>query len=246
MPRGPRTELAGDITHVVSRGVDRQPIFRDHYDRRRFLALLRRLVVTQRWACLTYCLMGNHYHLVIQLQEPNLSVGMQRLNGDYGRAFNDRHSRTGHLFQGRFWSKPVRSDEHMVGLARYLALNPVRANLCPTADRWPWGAHRALIGVAPADFVDVARMLTHFGEHSERARSAYEAAVIGACPEAPNGVDVRLAEALAHQDRSDAIAYARREGYGIDQIAAILGCTAKTIQERIERGQTPSSRAALA
>jgi REP element-mobilizing transposase RayT len=118
VPRGARIQLPDDISHVVARGVGQQAIYRDDLDRRRFMRLLGKIVLARRWRCLTYCLMGNHYHLVVQLREPNLSVGMQELNGAYARGFNDRHGRVGHLFEGRYWSK---TDEDPVrGRARYV------------------------------------------------------------------------------------------------------------------------------
>jgi putative transposase len=91
------------VLHLASRGVEQRPIFRDDVDRRRFTRLLADVVTDQRWRCITYCLMTNHYHLVIELQEPNLSDGMRRLNGEFARTFNERYERVGHLFERRFW-----------------------------------------------------------------------------------------------------------------------------------------------
>jgi hypothetical protein len=114
---------------------------------------------------------------VIELRETNLSAGMQRLNGEYARMFNDRHRRSGHLFQGRFWSTLIRQESQMLQLARYVALNPVNANLTASPGGWSWSAHRALVAQAPSDFVDVAGMLRHFDEDPERARQRYAAFV---------------------------------------------------------------------
>jgi len=236
VPRGPRIEIAGETSHVVARGVDKRPIFRDSADRRSFLTMLGTVVLDQRWQCLTYCLMGNHYHLVIQLREPNLSAGMQRLNGKYVHAFNERHGRTGHLFQSRFWSKPVRSEAHMVGLARYVAVNPVRAGLCATAEQWPWSAHRALLGRAPDDFIAVATMLEHFDEDVERARLQYRHAISDDQRPAVRGVDVKLAETLAFPDRTEAIAHADSHGFTIEEIAEVLACQPSTVRDRLAKG----------
>lgn len=191
VPRPPRIELPGEVFHVAARGVSQHAIYRDDRDREVFLAILRQVVRATRWRCLSYCLMGNHYHLLMQLREPNLSVGMQTLNGDYARLFNRRHDRCGHLFQGRFWSKPVRKDAHLVALARYIALNPVHANLCRTPEQWRWSAHRALVGEKPADFVDVRAMLSYFDPDFERARLRYAVSVALETPTAespPKGV----------------------------------------------------------
>jgi REP element-mobilizing transposase RayT len=174
MPRGPRLVDPGGIYHLTARGNRRQVIFRDDHDRRVFLALLDRVVRSRDWQCFGYCLMPNHYHLVVETPDADLSAGVQRLNGAYAQGFNHRHEVDGHLFQGRFHSVAVESDWHLFELARYLALNPVRSGLCARPDEWPWSSHRALIGLvtAPA-FLATARILAHFGEPAA-ARRRYE------------------------------------------------------------------------
>ncbi|MCW3063189.1 MAG: toxin RelE [Solirubrobacterales bacterium] len=240
MPRGARIQLPDDISHVVARGVGHQAIYRDGLDRRRFMRLLGKIVLARRWRCLTYCLMGNHYHLVVQLREPNLSVGMQELNGAYARWFNDRHGRVGHLFESRYWSKTVRHEAHMIGLARYVALNPVRAGVAPTPAQWRWSAHRALIGADPAWIVDVAATLSHFDEDPVRGRARYVDAVSGVEPPRIHGVDVLLAETMAWPERGRAVVRAHRElGYSVAQIAELLRCTDRTVRNwlaRVEKG----------
>jgi putative transposase len=240
VPRGARIQLPGDISHVVARGAAQQAIYRDDIDRRRFMRLLGEIVLARRWRCLTYCLMGNHYHLVVQLREQNLSVGMRELNGTYARWFNDRHERSGHLFEARYWSKPVRHEAHMIGLARYVALNPVRAAMSPAPAHWRWSAHRALIGAELAGITDVAAMLSHFDEDVARARAHYVDAVSEVEPPRLHGVDVLLAETLASPERSRAVARAHRElGYSVAQIAESLRCTERTVRNwlgRVEKG----------
>jgi DNA-directed RNA polymerase specialized sigma24 family protein len=180
--------------------------------------------------------LGTHYHLVVQLTEPNLSQGMQALNGRYGREFNERYAHEGHVFQRRFWSKPVRTEAHLFGLARYVALNPVRANLCAIAAGWPWSAHRSLTRRAPPGFVDVAAMLSHFHEDPVRAGRMYAAMVEQEEPGTTQRVDARLAEILAFRDRREAIAHAARLGYGAEQIAATLGCGLRTVHSALAKG----------
>jgi putative transposase len=236
VPRARRVVFAGDVVHVVARGVMQRPIYRDDRDRHRFVDNLRATIDDHRWRCLTYCLMSTHFHLVVQLEEPNLSVGMHALNGSYARWHNERHDRVGHLFERRYWSRPVTREEHMIGLARYVALNPVRAEVCVEAAQWPWSAHRALLGAAPAGFVDVAAMLAHFDEDLGRARRQYEAAVAAVEPSPSSATHLRLLEALASPDVDAAIVYAHRTlGVEVFEIARVLGWTIPRVRRRLER-----------
>ena len=132
MPRRPREEEPGAIAHVVARGNERRAIFRDDRDRIAYLRLLQRVRQRAGWLILAYCLMDNHVHLLIETPKPNLGDGMRWFHGHYGRYFNDRHDRSGHLFQGRFTSVRQRTDEQLVTVLRYIALNPVAAGLSAT------------------------------------------------------------------------------------------------------------------
>jgi putative transposase len=125
MPRKPREEVEDGIHHVFARGNAKGLIYRDDEDRRLYLTTLRLTVARAKWYCLAYCLMDNHVHLLIQTPKANLGAGMQRLHGLYGRLHNDRHARSGHVFQGRFGSKRVTDDEQMWITTRYIAQNPV-------------------------------------------------------------------------------------------------------------------------
>jgi putative transposase len=138
MPRPPRIQLAHGIYHVVARGVDHLAIFRDPLDRTIFLALLRKTIVRCRWIAHAHCLMTTHYHVILETPEANLAVGMQHLNGFYAQLFNERHRRTGHLFQGRYGATLMQSDDQLAATLRYVLMNPVRAGLCDRADDWPW------------------------------------------------------------------------------------------------------------
>jgi putative transposase len=125
------------VAHVTARGNARQSIFLDDVDYLTFLRLLRAVVAEHAWDLHTYCLMPNHYHLVLGSTEP-LGLGMQLVNGRYARLFNRRHGRSGHLFERRYHPTPVESDEHFTETCRYIAENPLRAGLCTTAADWPW------------------------------------------------------------------------------------------------------------
>ena len=134
MPRKPRVQVAGGLVHIYSRGVNRRTIFLDDLDRELYLALLGGVCRRQGWRCLAYCLMPNHVHVLVETPEPNLSDGVQRLHSAYARAFNERHVRWGHLFGDRFRDRGVLTEHQVARVAAYIAMNPVKAGLAPTAD----------------------------------------------------------------------------------------------------------------
>ena len=150
MSRPLRIEFPGAHYHVTSRGNARRKIFLDDVDREVFLVTLAWVVERFKWVCHAYCLMDNHFHLLIETPEPNLSRGMRQLNGVYTQGFNRRHSKVGHLFQGRFKSILVERDSYLLELARYVVLNPVRAKTVKTPDDYAWSSYRATLGLAPA------------------------------------------------------------------------------------------------
>jgi len=161
----------GGIYHVTARGNRKQRIFLADTDREVFIGLLARIATQMKWQCHAYCLMENHYHLVTQIPEPNLSVGLQLLNGRYAQLFNGRYALTGHVFQGRFHSVAVEDHGHLLELWRYLALNPVRAGLCQHPEEWPWSSYRAVMGKSfTPSFLNVARVLELCGPSPERGR----------------------------------------------------------------------------
>lgn len=114
MARPPRPQFPGGVYHVSARGNERSPFYRDDGDRRCFLELVAHVRVRYGWRVFSYCLMTNHYHLLVQTPEPNLARGMSHLNGVYAQWFNCRHGRVGHLFQGRYGARLVQADEHLL------------------------------------------------------------------------------------------------------------------------------------
>lgn len=164
MPRPLRIQLAGGAYHVISRGNRKEPIFLDDRDRSRFLLLLERAVSRFEWSCQVYCLMDNHFHLLIETPNPNLARGMQWLKGTYGGWFNDKYGLVGHLFQGRFSSPLLTTEEHRLETARYIALNPIRSGVVQVPESYRWSSYAATIGRAAAPrFLDVDRLLETYG-----------------------------------------------------------------------------------
>ncbi len=176
MSRALRIEFPGAVYHVTSRGNERREVYRDDEDRRLFLATLGRTVARWRWAVHAYCLMGNHYHLLIETPEPSLSRGMRQLNGEYTQAFNRRHGRAGHLFQGRFKALLVEKEGYLLELCRYVVLNPVRARgmRVRSPEQWPWSSYRATAGQeGNPPFLDTSWVLARFGGKPPAAHKAY-------------------------------------------------------------------------
>ena len=177
MPRRPREELAGAIHHVYARGNNRRRIYADDVDRVRYLALLGIVVLRQRWHCLAYCLMDNHVHLLIETAAPNLGEGMRRLHGAYGRAYNDRHSADGHLFQGRYGSVRVKDDAHLLAVTAYIAANPVQAGLAADPSGWPWTSHAVLRSPTAPSWLEHRRLLAYLEAYGPGPESRYAAAI---------------------------------------------------------------------
>ncbi len=169
--------------HIGTRGNRGQRVFTAQDDVDRFLDTLEGLVARLTWRCLAYCLMPNHYHLVVETPGVNLSIGMHRLNGSYAQWFNRRHGFSGHLFEDRFYSGRIESTVHMLEVARYVVLNPKRAGLCRHPRQWRWSSYRATVGIdaAPA-FLAIDDLLPLFGRTRASATRTFAAFVAAAAP----------------------------------------------------------------
>jgi REP element-mobilizing transposase RayT len=158
----------------MARGNDRRPIFVDDVDRYGFLVLLARTVVRHGWLCHAYCLMLNHFHLVLETPEPNLAAGMRELNGRYAQRFNVIRGRSGHVFGERYKAILVHRETHLLELARYVVLNPVRAGVCGDPSAWPWSSYAATAGRAPCpSFLTTSWLLAQFDDDPVLARLEY-------------------------------------------------------------------------
>ncbi len=152
MARPLRLELAGGLYHITSRGDRRENIYDNDEDRKKWLENLGNTCRRFNWRCHAYCLMDNHYHIVIETAEANLSKGMRQLNGVYTQYYNRQHGRVGHVFQGRYKGILVERDEYLLELARYVVLNPIRANMIKNIEDWKWSSYNAMIGEEVAQF----------------------------------------------------------------------------------------------
>lgn len=178
MARPLRIEFPGALYHVTSRGNARRRIFFDDADRIHFLRTLGTVASRHVWACHAYCLLDNHYHLLLETCKPTLSAGMRSLNGVFAQALNRRHGRSGHVFQGRFNAILVEKEGHLLELARYVVVNPCRAALCSRPEEWPWSSYRATAGLEPPpSFLTTEWVLSQFGSPEEVARSRYRSFV---------------------------------------------------------------------
>mgnify|MGYP000901340687 CR=1 FL=1 len=185
MARPLRLEYPGAVYHVTSRGNARQDIVVDDRDRALFLEKLAHVIDRFGWHCHAYCLMDNHYHLLVETPRPTLSRGMRQLNGTYTQAVNRRHQRVGHLFQGRFTAILVEKEAHLLELCRYVVLNPVRAQAVSHPRHWAWSSYRATAGEGPGlGWLTTDWILAHFGR-TMRAAQAYYRQFVAAGREGP-------------------------------------------------------------
>jgi putative transposase len=174
MARPLRIEYDGALYHVTSRGNDRKAIFKDDRDRELLLNTLTQVTERFHWICHGYCLMNNHYHIVIETPDGNLSKGMRQLNGVYTQAFNKRHGRAGHVLQGRFKAILVQKDSHFLEVCRYVVLNPVRVKTISHPRQWKWSSYKATAGmVQPHGCLTVDEILRHFGQRKRIAHEKY-------------------------------------------------------------------------
>lgn len=175
MARPLRLEYPGALYHVTARGNAKSDIYLDDADRRIFLRMLGTTVTRQQWLLHAFCLMGNHYHLLLETPHPNLSRGMHHLNGQYSQCFNRRHERVGHVLQGRFTAILVERETYLLELARYIPLNPVRARFVGCAEDWPWSSYRPTAGLEPSPpWLTPSAVLERFAVEADRASLRFQ------------------------------------------------------------------------
>ena len=174
MARPLRIEYPGAVYHVTSRGNEKKPVFKDDTDRENFLNSLQHVNKRYNWICHAYCLMTNHYHLLIETPDANLSIGMRQLNGVYTQLFNKWRNRSGHLFQGRYKAILLQKDTHLLEVCRYVVLNPVRAKMIERPEDWKWSSYLATAGKAkPHPGLTTDWVLGQFSRKRGKAEQEY-------------------------------------------------------------------------
>ena len=178
MARPLRIEFSGALYHVTSRGHGREDIYMDDIDRETFISVLSHVCDRFNWVVHAYCLMSNHYHLLIETPDSNLSKGMRQLNGVYTQAFNRYHDRVGHVFQGRYKAILVQKESYLLELARYIVLNPIRAEMVRAAKDWRWSSYRATAGLIDSpNWLHIDWLLSAFSGKRNQAVQRYRAFV---------------------------------------------------------------------
>lgn len=243
------------VLHVFSRGVDKQDIFRSDGDRRCFLALVNHHFRLQKVSLFAYCLMGNHFHLLLSPSKGPLGIAMHHVLTRYSLYFNHQHVRVGHLFQNRFKAKICANDAYLIHLIAYIHLNPVRAGLVQTPSVWPWSSHAAFVagGGKHLDLVrlshlsgipraELAQSYLNRVEELEKRPGDQETALDVLLERAAHCIGV-LPIDLSNGTRGELFTKARRlfvhwasqEGYGLGRIAQALNCTKGAVSQ-LHRG----------
>jgi REP element-mobilizing transposase RayT len=174
MARKPRIEFEGALYHVITRGNQRQQIFKDIRDYERYLKILGDYKVRYGFVLYAYVLMGNHVHLLIETKEVPLSKILQGINQSYTMYFNRRYATVGHLFQGRYKAMLCDKDSYLLSLLKYIHMNPVRAGRAKSPEAYLWSSHGSYIGhVGGRGIVDTEPVLKIFAEDRRKARRAY-------------------------------------------------------------------------
>jgi REP element-mobilizing transposase RayT len=174
MARPLRIEYPFAVYHITSRGNRKNNIFNDDNDRKIFLEILEDVVKKFNWLCHVYCLMNNHYHLVTETPEANLSEGMRHLNGVYTQTFNKIHDKVGHLFQGRYKAILVDKESYLLELCRYVILNPIRAGIVDSPYEWKWSSFLSTAGIDKIpNYLSVNWLLDQFNNNRSVAEKQY-------------------------------------------------------------------------
>jgi putative transposase len=231
MGRKRRDQRSGVAYHVTARGNVRQDIYLDDEDRAAFLGLLSEACEREHLICHAYCLMGNHYHLLVETPQANIGCAMHRVNGLYANRFNRLYGREGHVFERPYRAWIMHGGRRELKAARYIVRNPVRAGLCASPELWRWSSHAAMIGIAECpSFLSTERLTTWFGADEDEARARYRSFVESGT-DAPN--ERPALETLLRRGDDRALVAARSAGYSLRAISAVVGLSPATLSRRL-------------
>ena len=174
MARSARIQYPGALYHVMSRGSNKKQIFFNTSDYLMFLNLYKKTIENYNWISYAYCLMPNHYHLILKTIDSNLSAGMCNLNSNFAQKSNKKNKRVGHVFQGRYKSILVEEKKYLGELLRYITLNPVRANLVKSVEDWRWSSHGEIVGKMREMYTHTKNTLSVFHDDTIEARRLYK------------------------------------------------------------------------
>ncbi len=233
MGRSRRPLAAGLTYHVTARGNAKAPTFLTDADYEVFLSGLAVARHLDGLLCHAYCLMENHYHLLVETPRANLDDAMHRLNSTYAIRFNRHHERTGHVFQGRYGAKLITDDSYALTVVRYIAANPVRAGLCAAPEEWPWSSHAATAGLASPQPFLTSRVVGWFGDREE-----YRRFVAAGLADASLAHRPPLRELVPTRDPELIAAAHRTHGYRLAEIADHLGVHLSTVWRDVRRGES--------
>jgi putative transposase len=233
MARPHRPLAAGLLYHVTARGNARARTFITDADYEVFLSGLAVARHLDGLFCHAYCLMENHYHLLVETPRANLDDAMQRLNGTYAMRFNRSHERTGHVFQGRYGAKLITDDDYALTVVRYIAANPVQAGLCAMPEDWRWSSYAATAGLVASQPFLTSRVVSWFGDHEE-----YRQFVTGGLADASLERRPPLKELVPARDAELIAAAHRTHGYRLAEIADHLGIGLSTVWREVRRAES--------
>lgn len=199
MPRPPRLDTAGTVTHVIARGNERRPLWRDDADRERYLELLGEACGRHEARVLAYCLMPNHVHLALQTGPVPISRVVHDVHSRYAQYFNRRYDRSGHLFQGRFRGLVVDRDAYLLEVVRYIHRNPVKARLASRPEEFAWSSHRHYLGTAPP-WLATGEALALLAGSRPKARRLFQEFVAGTANGRYDPAEARLGAAVGGED----------------------------------------------
>ncbi len=242
MPRAPRVHHPDAIYHVISRGVLKQDIYRSDEDRHVFMSVLARTIREHGLSIFAYCLMGNHFHILLAVADTPLGIAMHKLLTSYSLYFNRTHERVGHVFESRYKAIPCEDLKYLIRLVAYIHLNPVRAGIVSDPSEWRWSSHAALFD-DNSSLLSLSRLSDISGLSIDALRELYLELIDDKRTPTRRGLDDLLALAAtacgvessalsagmrtrAHTRAKTMFAtWGREEGYSDTDIARALNCS---------------------